>query len=617
MPISKKIFFVLGAFFVFFVFAPKVFAYDLVNISATICDFGTCRQATIVAITTCSTQPGGSGFNIHVGETMACNELIPNPNAPLPSVVGDFPFPVPITGTASTTNGLVEFAKLTDLDSLAINVNGTNTVFPPSVLAQFPNVIFAAFVAPPAGMSVVQGPYAWQVNGGEQLLNIQLPGQAVERSDVEVADVDEDGKLEFLFVLGNAVHAMHLDGGELPGFPVFLSIGATGRAYGVSVRDYNVGTSFPTRQIVVPFSDTTVMPMRYDIAIISSVGQIYVIPNMGFPQSILPVDTARPLMVGDLNNDGAEEIVVVTFDNNSLNLVVNAIGGNSLSIAGYPATMPLSGGWIPNDFSFALGNVDSDPAQEIVFLYRLPSGANVALGVYDSVTGSLNVIPSFLPSLPLMGNSPILLANVDSDPAQEILFARGVPNMPVQTQLFAINANGSIVAGWPAGTTNGLGSPNQIVAGDIDTDGINEVGEITTGSQSFFENNGVAIAGFPTPLGTAGSHGDRIADIDQDGALDIVGVSSGGGLLNATRGNGSSLFSLPVPVAVLGDILIGPTIADLDSDGVFEAVWIYSHNTGQSNIFVWKIALWQGQGGVPFATFPSYYTDDHNTNALP
>jgi len=113
-----------------------------------------------------------------------------------------------------------------------------------------------------------------------------------------------------------------------------------------------------------------------------------------------------------------------------------------------------------------------------------------------------------------------IYTNMDADPELEILWGVG-------KKVIAHNIDGTPVNGWPVSLTQYIwGSP---ACGDIDGDGENEIvctsRNNTNGNAGFlcaFELDGSAVTGFPVTQTGGGTMNACLADLNNDGALEII-----------------------------------------------------------------------------------------------
>ncbi len=164
---------------------------------------------------------------------------------------------------------------------------------------------------------------------------------------------------------------------------------------------------------------------------------------------------------------------------------------------------------------------------------------------------------------------------MDDDPELELVY-------PVSSSLLAYNIDGSPVSGWPKildYDTDGAAS-----FGDIDGDGIGEivvtthqVGSFAFGSVYAFETDGTNVQGFPVPTEGGGVKTPVLADLNGDGALEIIITVRDwpDGLVYVFRGNGSLYPGWPVRMDYVpgSDAAVG----DIDGDDIPEIV-VQSYN---------------------------------------
>ncbi len=259
----------------------------------------------------------------------------------------------------------------------------------------------------------------------------------------------------------------------------------------------------------------------------------------------------------------------------------------------------------------AVGDVTGDHRLEIVMASDevyvwTEDGQELFDGDNDSQT--LGPITNLNARLSPMG---VTLANLDGDPALEILCAERDLKL-----MFAYNADGSQVPGWPRSTgTMWVWAPPAV--GDIDGDGeVEVVANNLAGRTLAWHADGTEVRDGDNNPATQGVLIDRsavlpydewcrsapaLADLDGDGAKDIVFGTRyrtvATNLLLAYRHNGTQVPGFPITAGSGGNIMCSPTIADLDNDGLKEIIYI----SEEDSLRVVR------QNGTRYPGFPRYF----------
>ncbi len=223
-----------------------------------------------------------------------------------------------------------------------------------------------------------------------------------------------------------------------------------------------------------------------------------------------------------------------------------------------------------------IADIDHDGEIEIIINGAKRDGNNhyvhSELHIYNEDGTSFGDSPFIFSAI-----SPPNLADFDNDGEYELIFYDLVNDL-----IFCINMQGAIEPGWPIprpqwadGSIGGTGA-----VGDLDLDGYNEY--LLKGEQDIFcyRYDGTTQPGFPIHIFDddwfyQSWFGPNLADIDQDGYLEI--------LITGDDGNIGNLSGFVAVYEHTGDLKIGwpyftygrfpaqsPTVGDIDNNGTLE-----------------------------------------------
>jgi hypothetical protein len=177
-----------------------------------------------------------------------------------------------------------------------------------------------------------------------------------------------------------------------------------------------------------------------------------------------------------------------------------------------------------------------------------------------------------------------IYANLDDDPELEIIYN-------ISTKTYAWNLDGTYADGWPVSVSSSpeYGAP---AYGDIDGDGYDEVvvschqpGTGNTGRIYAFERDGSTVAGFPVYCDGGPTRTPVVADLDDDGAMEIivelrhwpdgkVCVYHGDGTIMA--GWPAAMDYIPASSVAVGDIT-GDGIPEIIAESYYK-IWAFTIN---------------------------------------
>ena len=326
----------------------------------------------------------------------------------------------------------------------------------------------------------------------------------------------------------------------------------------------------------------------------------------GFPVAVEPnsgSDVHVPFpAVGDMDNDGDDEIVVFRPKNSNGNcanppsVLIYESDGSLLS------TLPVSypGFTWPNwcrDFasgkqSMALADLDNDGSLEIIL------GSEGAATVLDSQGATLPGWPIHLYGWIGGGHegSPAV-GNLDADDDLEIIFAvdwAEIPNEPGEDRgrVYALNMDGTDVSGWPV-TTRGFsfGSPT---IGDVDNDAQEDVlvglmyTQVPDPSDQFgvhvYDRGGVMLPGFPALPDAWLWSNPILGDWGGDSMLEIVAsTSTPTGQTYMIDSGGSTVAGWPQTMCWTD--WYSPIIGDVTGDGVADVITTTNYIDGDCSVY--------------------------------
>lgn len=419
-----------------------------------------------------------------------------------------------------------------------------------------------------------------------------------------IADLDTDGTTEIVIARAGRLLVYHADGS------IVWSSDVTGRIWASPIVADLVASS-PGLEVVVAARD---MVYGYD-------AQGADLP--GFPVTYR--DELRTLAAGDIDGDGALELVGVTTTRlesggqSDILIALEADGSvhtgfppNTTGASGCDASCAVTGGY---DQNLALGNVDADPALEI-----FATQDNAYLSLHDGDGRAFDSNPIFADRTKFPGvrflldyaeaqqgysdheatslqahftNSAPAIADLDGDGTPDLVVLGSVQNAAQSNRylgvtVFALHPDGTRLTDWiepyhephylsglgDLGGANIVAATNQISVADIfpDRDGPELVFAGFDGRVHCIDARGDEIWTFAytgaTDVLTAGI---AIADLSGDGRPEIVfasySTSAGRSHLFVVDGGGNLLHRIALPG--LGSMAV-PTIADADDDGTLE-----------------------------------------------
>ena len=347
----------------------------------------------------------------------------------------------------------------------------------------------------------------------------------IVKSSPLVIDTDNDGVKEIYFGgLDNKLHGISPEGESLPGFPI-----ETGN---------NIQSS--------PAAADVDLDGDIEIVFGSKDQNLYIINSDGSQQSVYN-QTGYILgapVLSDLDGDLDLEVVFSTQDGSGGQ--VFAIHHDGEDVTGFPVNIQeriLVG--------TAVHDLENDGIKDIVAvtwgnnIWAIDAFGTVKAGFPFETTKRFNATPT--------------IADVDNDGDYEIIAGNDGGD------LFVLHHDGSIHSQFSTGDDIRSG----ISVADIDQNDSIEL--IIVGYDDYLHVwdpvTNTELTGWPVDLGHNSVSAPVLADLDNDGHLEII-TASKDGKIYAFNGDGSVINNFPVSTGLSIDA--APAVNDIDSDGDFE-----------------------------------------------
>lgn len=286
----------------------------------------------------------------------------------------------------------------------------------------------------------------------------------------------------------------------------------------------------------------------------------------------------------NLNEDGTISVETITLPENYYNTEQTQVF-DRLWRFGEPAHPNIK-----NSRGTTLADIDNDGVGEILYgiwntLYALNGDGSILWE--KAVSGTILLPPT--------------VADLNNDGTLEIILnTGGVPNAG---RVYLMDNLGNDLSGWPLNFDNHW-MINAPAVADLDGDGILDIitGERVGSAQGFvhaIKMDGTPInANWPVEVAATPAFTPSIADVDNDGSLDVVIASSSAGMYIFDQ-QGQVFPGFPVFDANVNYSYQSPMLADLDTDGDLE---IIGSNHGNSPGFYVMEHDGNYRSGWPIAT---------------
>ena len=300
----------------------------------------------------------------------------------------------------------------------------------------------------------------------------------------------------------------------------------------------------------------------------------------GWPQKTEGTILSPPV-IADLNDDGTKEIIVGS----------GAFQGNRFNIYVFHSDGTVMDGWpidLESDIfgSPAIGDIDNDDDLEIVI-----TDVDKAYAWHHDGT-PVNGWPI---TIGYCTSSPTLY-DLDEDGDLEVIISCGERvNSYDRATVHIWHHDGSLFDGWPQIITDydfSIIEYSSVAIGDIDADGDEEIvvgirvvesGEAEYGYVYAWDESGEILNGFPVPIGKYGIvyASPSLGDLDDDGDLEII-VGAYNGKVMVLHHDGTPVDTWPKDVNSLIHEL---AIADIDQDGTLD---IITGTVAYGYVYVWN-----------------------------
>ncbi len=290
--------------------------------------------------------------------------------------------------------------------------------------------------------------------------------------------------------------------------------------------------------------------------------------------------------IGDIDGDAENEVVLIYSDAFAGGGAIHVFGQDGQSMPGWPKALRFPGS-IGRTATPVLADIDDDGALDVIVLdsdglSRSPCQLDVYRG-----DGSLIFSRAFAHACLTIPT----VADLDGDAHAEIILLGSTG------QISVVDHTGQPAPIWPQNfRVNNFFEYTAPSVGDLDGDGELDIVVPSTDAVYAFASNGLALEGWPIRVACCDASIAALADLDRDGALEVV-IGDRAGSIHVLDHRGVALDGWPI-------VLDGPAnttaaLADIDGDGALDIVAV----TGDRKVHAWNIAGHElATQGWPIAT---------------
>jgi hypothetical protein len=290
--------------------------------------------------------------------------------------------------------------------------------------------------------------------------------------------------------------------------------------------------------------------------------------------------------VADFNGDGVEDYAATNRVANTVSLFLGLGGGT------YGSVITISGLSSPQGISSA--DLNNDGKMDI-FVGGNSGSVVSLLGNGNGTFASATAIGT------TTSTSRVTQADVNGDGFLDVM-TNDSGGGTSSVKLFLSNGNGTFKAAATA-VASSTAFFEAVELKDVNNDGKMDfiAGDYNTGNVYVGLGNGNGTFATAATFGTGVIGAARLADLDaadinNDGAMDIVGVDYSANTVSVLLGNGNGTFKTRVSYASIGDVR-DIDLADVTGDGVVDIVG--------GSIDALKVGIWTGTGNGTFSAVQS------------
>ena len=426
----------------------------------------------------------------------------------------------------------------------------------------------------------------------------------LQRSSVNVADIDFDGKKEIFAVSRNVnnswIVGLDYQGNEL--YDIDNNVTTYSGFAELGINAWSVPALADTKK---NGEYNVILPSRT----MSTGNQLFCYsvkdqnedqkPDLLWNQP-LNANYVRGAVVSNIDNspDGSMEMVLISSGSEKIISIYDANGAlqRNISLSGSPL---LYG-------AIAVADLDGDGDKEIVLAYNT--------GIYVWHHDGSNFIANKQPiySITETGHqfhSSVIVCDIDNDGQKEILTtATKRSGSPYEGRIYAVKTNGTLVSGW-GGVNQTIPYENtslslDISVGDLDNDGKLEVVALGRGVVKIWKNTGVlkdSILISDLTVKDSEAIIPVLADVDGGDDVEIIFGSMVKNNIYAYKHDGNRVLGFPLRQEI--ETYWNFCIADVDNDGKNELISFNSN----------KIHMWETNGSSSKIEWGHERHDQFNT----